>query len=105
MFNIGYTYSKECDYCQTDNEGKRKFWQEEEETAFHILCECPTFSALRQKEFGESKLTDLSLPQQKGIKDTLKKMYRFFEITEVMERPHKYENGNCHRQGKNSVSK
>ena len=91
MFNIGYTYSKECDYCQADNEGKRKFWEEEEETAFHIIAECPTFSTLRQKEFGESKLTDLSLPQQKGIKETLKKICRFFETTKVLERPNKYE--------------
>jgi hypothetical protein len=91
MFNIGYTYSKECDFCQADNEGKRKFWEENEETAYHIMCEFPTFSELRQRIFGETKLPDLSLPLQKGIKDTLNKIIYFFETTKVMERPNKYE--------------
>ena len=91
MFNIGYTYSKECDYCQTENEGKRKFGEEEDETAYHILCECPTFSALRQRILGEAILTNLDLPNQKGIKNTLKKIVQFFDATKVMERPNKYE--------------
>ena len=75
----------------SDNEGKRKFWEENEETAYHIMCEFPTFSELRQRIFGETKLPDLSLPLQKGIKDTLNKIIYFFETTKVLERPNKYE--------------
>ena len=91
MFNIGYTYSKECDYCQADNEGKRKFWEAEEETSHHILCECPTFSTLRQSIFGEAIMNNLDLPNLKGIQITLKKIVKFFEATKVMERPNKFE--------------
>ena len=95
-------YSKECDYCQADNEGKRKFWEAEEETSHHILCECPTFSTLRQSIFGETIMNNLDLPNLKGIQITLKKIVKFFEATKVMERPNKFENGNYLLQGKNS---
>ena len=61
MYNIGYTYSKECDYCTQDNEGKRKYGEKEEETSNHILISCPTFSAQRQHIFGYTDLTNYNI--------------------------------------------
>ena len=61
------------------------------ETAFLILCECPTFSSPGKKISEKQFKTNSSLPNQKVIKNTLKKIVHFFNITEVVEGPNKYE--------------
>ena len=91
MYNIGYTYSKECDYCSQEGEGKRKLGEEEDETANHILISCPTFSAQRQQIFGCTDLKNYNLSESNGIKSLLNKIIKFFDKTDVMSRPNKYE--------------
>ena len=92
MYNIEYTYSKECDCCSQDCEGKIKHGEVEEETANHILISSPTFSAQRQQIFGCTDLIkNYNLSGSKGIISLLNKIIKFFDKTDVMSRPNKYE--------------
>ena len=56
-----------------------------EETALHILCECKSFSKLRQEIYG---MTSLSLPQiiSGNIKKTVTDMTKFMTKTGVLTR-------------------
>ena len=54
--NIGYEITKDCNYCSPEDHLKIHLVDYEEETASHILCECPAFSKLRQELYGTTKL-------------------------------------------------
>ena len=90
--NIGYEVTKDCNYCSPEDHNKIHLEDYEEETASHILCECPAFSKLRQEIYGTTILNldnnDETLKNNPKI--TIKLMIKFMKKTGVLTRPPKY---------------
>ena len=90
LYNIGYSYTKDCEYCSPEEEEKENFKEYEEETAAHILCDCPAFTNTRQQIYGKPTL---ELHNLKGINITLtiKNIIKFIDSTKILNRPNKYQ--------------
>ena len=56
LYNIGYSYTQDCDYCSPHELEKENFKEYEEETAAHILCNCIAFSHIRQELYGNTNM-------------------------------------------------
>ena len=82
---IGRAQTTECSYCTLTELEKVNLESFGKETAFHILCECQSFSKLRQEIYG---MTSLSIPQiiSGNIKKTVADMTNFMTKTGVLIR-------------------
>ena len=82
---IGRAQTAECSYCTLNEIEKLKLESFGDETAFHILCECQSFSKLRQEIYG---MTSLSIPQiiSGNIRKTVADMTNFMIKTGVLTR-------------------
>ena len=82
---IGRAQTTECSYCILTEFEKDNLESFGEETAYHILCECQSFSKLRQEIYGT---TSLSFPQiiSGNIKKTVADMINFMTKTGVLTR-------------------
>ena len=82
---IGRAQTSECSYCTLTEIEKLNLETFGEETALHILCECQSFSKLRQEIYG---MTSLSIPQiiSGNIKKTVTDMIKFMTKTGVLTR-------------------
>lgn len=85
---IGYSYTDQCEYCQ-DPEYPDANNIETQETALHILCECPYFITIRRDIYQENylKLNNM-FPKNKQMKN-IRKLITFFKKTKVFERESK----------------
>ena len=94
---IGYASNTDCSYCSPKEEDKINHIEYEQETATHILCECPAFSKIRQEQYGTHKM-DIEELIMKNTGETIKHIIKFMNKTGALKRVQKYTKNSFHQE-------